>query len=170
MSRDLIEAIRSIAETDNFSVYESTICTVSDVNTTENTCTCTPIDGGAIFYNVILSVNGSKGFLLIPADGSFVVVTQISEATAFISMVSGVDQVYINGDNEEGIVTVKSLTTKLNNLENKVNTIISTFNSHVHSGVSTGGGSSAVSPTPVTGTLTPTNKEDIQNSKIKHGS
>lgn len=65
-----------------------------------------------------------------------------------------------------GMVKVNDILTKLNNLENKVNAIISAFNSHVHTGVTTGAGSSGVTPTSITGTLTPTTKSEIENNKI----
>ncbi|MEI8111180.1 MAG: hypothetical protein WCH59_09345 [Chitinophagia bacterium] len=66
-----------------------------------------------------------------------------------------------------GLVKVIELTQKLNNLENKVNSLISVFNSHVHTGVTTGAGASGTTPTTVTGTLTPTQRADIENTKIK---
>jgi hypothetical protein len=68
-----------------------------------------------------------------------------------------------------GLVKVIELTQKLNNLENKVNTLITSFNAHVHSGVTTGPGSSGPTPTQVTGTLTPTQRADIENDKIVQG-
>lgn len=169
MSRDLIEAIRTIAETKELAEYESVVAKVSDVNTATNTCTCTPIDGNPKLINVMLSVDKSKGFLLIPKNDSLVVVTQYSQTTAFISMVSDVDQIYLCGDDEEGMVTVKSLTDKLNNLENKVNDLIVACSSQVVTLAPSGTfplASYFASVTP----LVPTNKTQIQNTKVKHGS
>ena len=66
-----------------------------------------------------------------------------------------------------GLVKVVELTQKLNNLESKVNSLITAFNSHVHTGVTTGAGASGTTLTTVTGTLTPTQRADIENTKIK---
>jgi hypothetical protein len=66
-----------------------------------------------------------------------------------------------------GLVKVIDLTNKLNALENKVNSIISAFNSHTHIlTLSTGTGTAAPTSSPVSGTLTPTNRADIENDKI----
>lgn len=66
-----------------------------------------------------------------------------------------------------GLVKVIELTEKLNALENKVNQIISAFNSHTHIlTLSTGTGSAAPTASPVSGTLTPTQRADIENEKI----
>ena len=61
---------------------------------------------------------------------------------------------------------MNELVTKLNNLENKLNTFIGLYNAHVH--VETGG---STSPTVslVVGTLTPTVKANIENPLITHG-
>jgi hypothetical protein len=68
-----------------------------------------------------------------------------------------------------GLVKVIELTQKLNALENKVNALLAAYNSHVHSGVTTGPGSSGPTPTQVSGTLTPTQRADIENDKIVQG-
>lgn len=65
-----------------------------------------------------------------------------------------------------GLVKVKDLTTKLNNLENKVNDFISTFNSHTHNVTAVGaptGPSVPQGPNP----LQPTQQAEIENLKIK---
>lgn len=71
-----------------------------------------------------------------------------------------------NDGNLGGLLKVNDVLQKINNLENKVNAIITIFNNHVHTGVTTGAGSSAISPTPISGTLTPTQKSEIENTKI----
>ncbi|MCA6489093.1 MAG: hypothetical protein IM569_13555 [Chitinophagaceae bacterium] len=78
-------------------------------------------------------------------------------------------EIKLNDGAMGGLVKVIQLTQKLNNLENKVNQLITAYNSHVHTGVTTGPGSSATTPTQVTGSLTPTQRADIENEKIVHG-
>lgn len=171
MSKDLADAIKSLVKKPNENEYQNIICEVSDIDTVAFTCTCTPIDGSPEFYDVKVNANGVKGFSLIPKDGSIVMASQTSGETAFITMVSEVDQIYLNGDNEDGLVKIKDLIIKLNNLENKLNTVIATFNTHTHPYLNVATPAvTSVSSTPVTGALTPTVKADLENEKIKHGS
>ena len=111
-NRDIAEAIRSLAKTDDLLIYESFLATVSDINTTSMTCTATPIDGGAEMYGVLINADAVKGFTLIPANNSVVVVTQTSDANGFVSMVSEVQQIYLNGDNNGGLVKIDNLKTQ----------------------------------------------------------
>jgi hypothetical protein len=78
-------------------------------------------------------------------------------------------EIKLNDGSLGGLVKVIQLTQKLNNLENKVNQLITAYNTHVHTGVTTGAGSSAVTPSTVSGALTPTNRVDIENDLVKHG-
>lgn len=69
-----------------------------------------------------------------------------------------------------GLVEVANLTTKLNNLENLVNDLISKYNIHTHIlTLSSGTGTAAPTVSLETGTLTPTVRGDIENTHITHG-
>jgi hypothetical protein len=166
MKNEIVEAIRKIANNE-FTPY-SIVCEVESVNLIDKTCYCIPVNGDADLQNVRLNADKKDGFILIPKQNSLVVVSFINDSTAYISMVSEVDEINLNGTSFDGIVKVNDLVTKLNNLENKVNTIISTFNSHTHV-ASSFGSPTTVPPVLVTGTLTPTVKTDLENEKIKHG-
>ena len=170
-SRDLAEAIRTLSGFDDIE-FESVLCKVSDINLTDNTCTCTPVNGNAPYYDVLLSCDLSKGFLLIPANDSFVICTETSNTTAYISMVSNVTQIYLAGDTNGGLVKVTDLVTRLNNIENLVNAFIALYNAHIHVGVD------SITTAPITisptvsqqiTTLTPTIRANIENTKVKHG-
>jgi hypothetical protein len=162
----LADAVRTLAGYDDL-LFESTICIVSDVDIAENTCTCTPIGKDiAEFKSVQLSSKQSKGFLLIPADGSTVVVTQLNEFDAYISMVGEVDQIYLRGDAEGGIVKVNDLVAKLNNLESALNSHILLYNLHIHP--TPAGPSSITSNLDTQTPLVPTIVVDLENDKIKH--
>lgn len=79
-------------------------------------------------------------------------------------------EIMINDGSLGGLVKVSELTTKLNNLENKVNDIVAKFNSHTHVlTLTTGTGTAAPTANPVSGTLTPTEQSEIENEKVKHG-
>jgi hypothetical protein len=65
------------------------------------------------------------------------------------------DGTHIFNEGEDFAVRFSALKTAFDELQSK-------FNSHVHSGVSTGGGSSAVTPTPSTADISGAKVEEIQ--------
>lgn len=150
---------------------DAIFCTVKSRDDSNLICVCTPINGiDSDIPDVRLVAGAGNGIIFFPRVGSIVLVQPFAkDQTAYLAMVSQLDKIQMLDGSFGGLVEVANLTTKLNNLENKVNSIISTFNTHVHSGVQTGAGSSAVSPTQVSGTLTPTNRGDIENTYITHG-
>jgi len=165
---DIKEAIRLInPQTNNYSI----VCKATDIDTVKSICNCTPIDGGAVLVNVRLNASDKDGFKLIPKNNSDVLVTLINNTTGYVAMVSEVDEIHLNGVNEDGIVKVNDLVSKLNNLENKVNALVSFTASHTHPYINVVTPSTtSVTTTPVVGTLTPTVKSNLENQKIKHGS
>jgi hypothetical protein len=139
------------------------------------TCDCEAIEDKTVLEDVRLVADfkdtaNTTGFVLIPKVNSIVIVSFLGDSEYYISMVSDVDNIFINGNNYEGIVKAVELTDKLNALENKVNSIISTFNSHTHPYLNvTTPATTSPSTSPVSGTLTPTQKTDIENNTVKHG-
>ncbi len=76
-------------------------------------------------------------------------------------------QTTFNDGSLGGLVKVIQLTQKLNNLENLVNDLIAKYNSHTHIlTLSSGTGTAAPTATTETQTLTPTQRGDIENTKI----
>ena len=85
-------------------------------------------------------------------------------------MTSKLSEIQLNGKNYDGLVKINDLVDKLNALENKVNSIISTFNTHTHPYVNVSSpATTSPSTSPITGTLTPTQKIDLENSTVKQG-
>jgi hypothetical protein len=111
---------------------------------------------------VLLVAGENNASIQVDADG---LLFEIADTKIKISD----GEIKLNDGSMGGLVKVIQLTQKLNNLENKVNQLITAYNSHVHTGVTTGPGSSAITPSTVSGTLTPTNRGDIENEKIVHG-
>jgi hypothetical protein len=88
-------------------------------------------------------------------------------ANTKLSVKDGITQ--FNDGSLGGLVKIIDLTMKLNNLENKVNALLSAFNTHTHILTLTSGtGTAAPTTSPVTGTLTPTVRGDIEDTKITH--
>lgn len=77
------------------------------------------------------------------------------------------DTITFNKGNNQGLVKIQELTDKLNNLVNEVETLRNTFNTHTHSGVTTGPGISGITSQIVNKPITKFNKSDYENSKIK---
>jgi hypothetical protein len=151
---DIRQAIQSLSGLNDLQ-YEGVLCKVSNIDLATLTCTCTPTNGDAEFYDVLLNADAEKGFTLIPANGSLVIAQQTSQATAYVSMVSKVDQVYIAGDANGGLVKVIPLVTKLNTIEAQLNAI--------------GVWALTVTPPLTLPPLTPTTITEIENLKVKHG-
>lgn len=152
-------------------IYSKT-CRVLSVD--GNLCDVEPIDGSADILEVKISPDGT-GVRLTPAIDSIVQVSFLANTEAYISSFSSVskieidcDNIVFNGGDNDGLVLIRELVTKLNNLENKVNDIINMHNTHVHPGVTSGASSTLVTTSLVIGTLTPTNQADIEDTKIKH--
>lgn len=143
---------------------------VSNVSTDNWTCDVTPIDGGADIKGVRLKPTNQdlKGFVIVPKDGTKAVVGFESKTKAILLNADEVDQMILRNGENGGLINVSDLVDKLNALEDKVNDLILYTSTHTHTGVTTGGGTSGTSASPVTGSLTPTTVEDIEDDKITH--
>lgn len=150
------DAIREIAKPrDTYSI----VCTVSDIDVTNKLCNCTPINGEAVLMNVRLSANNNKGFMLIPKNDSIVVVTLINNTTGYVAMCSEVDEVWLNGNNYNGIVKIDEQTAKLNQLVAELQAQLVL----IATGITGAGG------TYTPGTLSQFAKSDYENTTIKNG-
>lgn len=173
--RSIISAVQKMTGTFNIDTVYLVTGNVSSIDEAAGTCSVEAISGKAAtnIDNVEFQTVISDGLLIIPKIGSEVKVIFSKYTTPFIVQYSDIDKIYIgaeyvqfNEGNLGGMVKVIDLTTKLNNLENKVNAILSTFNSHTHT--SGGAGSPTTPPiAPISGTLTPTQRADIENTLIK---
>ncbi|HXU27950.1 MAG TPA: hypothetical protein VN698_12035 [Bacteroidia bacterium] len=154
---------------------EPKMCTVKNVYATPNdamVCDCEPNDKTAIIKNVRLIANytnNKAGFVLAPKKNSVVEISFNADSDAFVSMVSEVDFIYLNGNDYGGLVQVQPLVDKLNNLENLVNDLKDKYNSHTHSGVTVGSGITGPIDMPEPTNLTNTQKADLENTTVLHG-
>lgn len=172
--RSIISAIQKMTGTYNIDTVYLVTGKVTEVNEASGTCTVEAISGNASteIQNVEFQTVVSDGVLIIPRVDSEVKVLFSKYTDPFVVQYSEVEKMYLSADLVQfndgqlgGMVKVISLTDKLNAIENKVNSIIASFNSHVHT--SGGAGSPTTTPTsPISGTLTPTNRTDIENTTI----
>ena len=166
---DIRQAIQALSGLNDLQ-YEGVVCNVSDIDLATFTCTCTPIDGSAEFYDVLLNADADKGFTLIPANGSLVIIQQTSQANAYLTMVSKVDQVYLAGDANGGLVKVNDLVSKLNRIENDINVLKLVFSTWVPVASDGGAALKVAAATWFAQQLIPiTTANDLQNNTVKHG-
>lgn len=163
---DIRQAIQSLSGLNDLQ-YEGVLCKVSDIDLATFTCTCTPTNGDAEFYDVLLNADADKGFTLIPANGSLVIAQQTSQATAYVSMVSKVDQVYIAGDANGGLVKVQVLNAALNNLQTEINTLKIAITALMAGYAPIDGGLALSTFTALV--LPQINISQIENTTVKHG-
>jgi hypothetical protein len=160
--RQAIQALSGITDL----TYEGVACKVSDIDLATFTCTCTPINGDAEFFDVLLNADADKGFTLIPKDNSVVIVQQTSQATAYVSMVSKVDQIYLAGDANGGLV-------KIDDLKLQYDTMIASFKAAISAGFTAlsglDGGASLSAFNSAAASVINLNKTTLENTKVKHG-
>lgn len=186
--REIQEAVRKLAGTNLTDEVFIVECTVTDVDIPSRTCSCTSIGGSAIveINNVQLMAAVDDGFFLIPSIDSTVFVVYSKRVLPTILLFSQIDQAIIiagsttvtikdgslqfNDGSFGGLIKIEDLVKKLNNIEKLVNDLVTKFNSHTHIlTLSSGTGTAAPTVTQEGQTLTPTQKEDIENSTINHG-
>jgi hypothetical protein len=162
---DIRQAIQALSGVNDLT-FEGIPCTVSDINTTEMTCTCTPINGDAEFFDVLLNADADKGFTLIPANNSVVIVQQTSQATAYVSMVSKVDQIYLAGDANGGLV-------KIDDLKSQYDAMVAAFKVAIAAGFSAlsglDGGASLSAFNASASSVLNLNKTTLENQTVQHG-
>lgn len=187
---------------DNWSSKESLylkIGSVSEINTDEHTFTFTPLDETSAVLNVRMKTiadSSPESFVIVPKDGSQVVVGFHSNEVAQCIVVQESSHVLINSENKTvnisevykiicndvqvtsdsfvfnggsnlGIIKIVELTQKLNLLVSEVNNLKLRYNTHKHTGVTTGAGISGI--TDILGVnATDFNKDDYEDIKIKH--
>lgn len=161
-ARDIRELIGILAGQGSVTIMDME---VKSVSIPDRTAICTN-GTNDIICRLMASVD--DGMLCIPEVDSSVVVMLSKTVDPVIIMYSGIDKIVMRGGQFDGLTKVEKLTEKLNNLENKVNDLITWTGTHTHVGV-TSGPSSTGTATPVTGTLTPTQQSDIENDNITHG-
>lgn len=166
MSDRLIRnAVQIMAGTKLVDKVYSVEATVISVDEGARTCVCQVISGKASYNlsDVRLMATVDDGILIIPVVGSNVNIIRSDYTSPYVSQYSGVDKIIMRGGDLGGLVKVISTAQRLNLIEEKLNSLLTAYNAHVHTGNNT--------PTAsiVTGSLTLTKREDIENVNITQG-
>lgn len=173
--RDIINAFidQAIAKEKIYSL----VGTAKNVNETTRLCDVTPVGDEADRIDVRLQAieNGTLGIVLVPKENSKVVITFINTTLAFVSLTSELEKILIdtdltqfNGGLNGGLVKINDLITKLNNIENDLNSLKSAISGWVPV-PNDGGAALKVALTAFFGaTLTPTVVANLEDTKVKH--
>lgn len=168
------KAIRSMVE--DMIPVTFRVAKVVSVDKIAQTCTVTLVKSDLELDEVLLSINETEDWLVYPKVGSrvFIGIVENEKTFAFVSQVSEVDDIKWRGGGHGGLVIVGELVNKINRLEDRVNSLISRHNSHIHTTTATiGSGPTVGVIAPTTNqetSITPnTQVSDLENDKITHG-
>jgi hypothetical protein len=169
--RDMEIAVQKFAGTylkDLISIYS---CNVDSVDTDNRMIDCTPIGGDAdtSLPGVSLCSENNNGFILFPKVGSTVIIGVSTRNTAFVLMYSDIDSVQFMDGSLGGMVITPNLVTRLNDIETKINDLINVFNSWTPVAYDGGAALKTALTTWVSTQLTPTVRDDIENTLITQG-
>lgn len=181
MRRELIEAIKTIGGTQLIDTVYLIDCTVNSVDRDALTCDCTPIGGDADtdIPDVLLMAENNDGLVVFPTVGSTVKVAFSTRTDPFVIQWSEIDEVQIyiaaaaggnatiydikqgaqqfNDGSYGGMVIVMNLISKINRLEEAINTLVLPV-------------SGATAGPPSTPPCIPvTVQADLENTLITHG-
>lgn len=76
--------------------------------------------------------------------------------------------VRVNGGTNNGVININQLTEKLNKLVKELENLKTAYNTHTHSGVSSGPGTTAPPVQPYNNTFSNFNEEDYEDTKFTH--
>ncbi|MBC7382249.1 MAG: hypothetical protein H7296_04545 [Bacteroidia bacterium] len=160
----LKEAIQELAGTRNQDEVKLYQAIVNSVDIEKRNCNVTTVTGNAtLTFDAMLTAGVSDGIIVIPQVDSFVFVLKSKYTIPFVVLYSDIEKLVLKGGEFGGFVKVIELTQKINNLENKVNELITIFNAHSHSALNV--------PTSsiISSQLIPTERAEIENQNITHG-
>ncbi len=171
--KDLEVMVQKLAGTYLRDVVSIQLCNVVSVDKENMICDCTPIGGNADtdIPSVQLGAEAVNGLVVFPSVGSTVLVATSTRNNFFILMYSQIDSIIYGDGSYGGMARTDNLTTKLNNIENLLNDLVTKYNSHTHVVVVAAAPVTSAPPVPLeTGSITPvTQQADISNPNITQG-
>lgn len=169
-TRTIRETIQRLAGTHQPDGIKLIDATVNSYDEPSRTCDVTAITGivGEDIPGVRLMSDADDGILLLPTVGSTITIARSAFTDPVMIACSGLDKIILMGGDLGGLVMLLPLLTKLNNLENLVNDLITKFNAHTHN-VTAVGSPTGPNLLPESDTLTPTERDDLENLNITQG-
>ncbi len=185
--KNIIEGMKKLMDQGR-SIGASGIVKAKVLSTSDNLVQC-EVDGVEIPDVLLRPVESGSNMavMIVPKKGSYVLIAEIDRGGRYV--VVGVDQaekvlikvedytldvlqsgIELNGSGHDGLVKVKQLVGKLNNLENRFNTLLQML---LTISVPTPTGVNGAFPfAPIFSSLQPlmqTQANDLQNPNVKHG-
>ncbi len=158
-------------------MFYSQIGKAINVDADKRTCDFEPIEDIAKREGIRLQsiISQSKGFVVIPKENSDIIVTFLNRSTGFVSLTSEVEKILIdtdltqfNGGDNGGLININDLITKLNIVENDLNTIKTAISAWVPTPNDGGAGLKVALTTWFGDQLTPTVALDMEDMKVTH--
>lgn len=178
MSLDIREQLEEIIanqiDRENFYSIEGKAVNVDEQ---ARTCDFEPIEANAPRAGIKLQsvIDGNTGFVLIPKEGSFIVVSFFDKRTGFVSLTSEIEKILIdtdlvqyNGGSNGGLININDLVSQLNKIETDINTLKSIFATWVPIGGDGGAALKTLLSSFSTNSLTPTLPDDMEDNKVTH--
>lgn len=176
MSQKIVDTIRKMVNGDYDFQFNAIVGTVTSVDEAQRVCDVQPLLDDAKFLGVRLQgAEGlATGFVMIPKVDSYVIILPLDEFEACVVLTTEIDKILIdteltqfNGGDNGGLINIEDLVTKLNNLENRVNTIGNLMKTHVHIDPLSGT-TGIISSVPTYTNLGITDRGDLEDTKITH--
>lgn len=168
----------------------SVVCEVDSIDLSAMTCYCVTKNGTGDIQNVRLQAKTMDGFLIVPVVGSDVVVSFLSDSSAYVSMFSEIDKIEINvndtvemisigqttikasvlnlnGSNYLGLVKITELKTALNLLQTDINTLKTAVTALMAGYAPIDGGIALAAYNAIV--LGQINLTTLENTTVKHG-
>ena len=162
------------------------LCTVDSVDVSKRTCNVTAVsDFTASIPDVQIMAGVEDGMLLVPSVDSQVVICVADGCTPYVAMYSQLDKVLfvvgdmgvmvtndgvqINDGSLGGLIKIEDLVSKINTIEQDINTLKTVFSGWTP--VSNDGGAAlkAAAAAWFAQQLSQTTKSDIENTAVTHG-
>jgi len=150
-------------------IMSAVVCKVNDVDAAKKTCVCAPVNGDALIPAVrLIQAQESKGFLILPKKGSFVVVSYLGDGSAYVAMFSDVDEVQLDGDKFGGLIKIQELKTQLDKMNAQLKAVTDSLGQWIPVANDGGAALQAFFNTAFIGKAA-ASFNDIENTKVKHG-
>lgn len=186
MASDINTVVKLLRNTSTKGIeLYSVIGTAVNIRASENLIDIVPISGAKI-ADVLINpvIDSTLGLKLIPKENSIVIATFTSKQNAYLAMCSELEEINVeignskvqvtdseilfNEGTNDGLINIKDLVTKLNNVENDLNILKSVFSSWVVAPTDGGGALKIAAAAWYAAMLTPTVQANLEDTKIKH--
>lgn len=168
LNEQIREAIKGMSS-DDFEEMYGVPCVVDSVDENALTCECSPVNGDSPFLDVRIQAGSGNGVVIIPQTGSIVIVQPLNSETGYISLYSQIESIKLLDGSFGGLIKVEDLVSKLNTIEDDINTLKDVFTNWVVAPSDGGAALKSISASWAGDKLDNTNVDEIENEKITHG-